>query len=196
MLQDRNSDFYIHYKSFVDNELLSAELPCIHESSTATILACTYMSGAAEVLAKHLSAEPDEIQAGLVRVLEHQLLMDASSCEHWQNTCQRLCIKYPLIKSVYEQGAVVMASWLEEPDKMSSGLLSLLGQHKNLGLLELELDGLNLSNTMSEHQRAEFNAQYNPTGHRKRPRRRVLLWILVSIAVVEIIFFGRYYGFW
>lgn len=196
-MDNLNSEFYSLFSAFVDSELSNVDKGDIHESSAATVITCTYFSGAAETLAKHLNTAEGELQAVLAGVLEDQLKMDASSSHYWRSTCERLCTKYPLLKTVYEQAAMTMVVWLDQPDKTSPGLLSLLGQYKNLGLLELEIGDFPPSNTMSELQRLEFNALYSKNVSSKgRRRQSILLWVLIGIAIVEIAIVGRYYGFW
>lgn len=160
------------------------------------LLVCTYLSGAIAVLAEHEQRGCDESETLLEEVLQCDLGLDQLSCQHWHDTCQRLCAKYPLIKSIYEQAGVDMAAYLEHSERAAPRVVSLLEQHKNLSLLDLEQENIVFTRTMSEQQRAEFNAVYNAVGRRSRRQSQGLLYALIIATVTAVAVIGHHHGLW
>ena len=195
-MRQQKKDFCQEYKVFADKELNAEAIQLMQRSSTCMVLGCTFFSGAAELLAKHLGSETASWRAEIERFFEQELHVDTASSHHWFSTCWRLAQKYPVIKEAYLAGATALANWLKSSGLASSELVSLLKQYEKLSLLELRIEQKDLPKTMDERQRAEFNAQFYQVTQRRLRRRRIVYWLLFILAVIGVVFIGGYYGAW
>ena len=146
-----------------------AQLPKqgFEKNSTSVILICAFLLGAIE----SLGSTEEELQLALAE----QLDIDDRGTSHLIDTTQRLCIKYPLIAQVLEQGRKAASVWQHDGEPAAlTALNKILEQNQNLTLMDLDTLDVTPKEPVSVVRHAA------PQHSRLRP----LLLILLAISIL------------